>query len=85
MERYDDRCADKGTIEECSNQAMDDSNINSTKINAILNKSFTEYSVDNETVLDNSRLKQNAVEKLKSGIIYEPAIVVNNLLYRGNL
>ena len=56
MERFDDVCSDHYSLEECSDDVVRKVGLDPSKLDALVKGSFKELTIDNETVLDNSRL-----------------------------
>lgn len=64
-------------VEECSIALMKKLGIDANLIISKVDQSFEEE--------DNQLLRQLSEQKESSNIIYFPSVVVNNILYRGNL
>lgn len=77
MLKFDDRCDDLAVFEECSNKILSEIGIQSSVIAANVQKSFTDE--------DNPILSDFSAQKYGSNIIYYPSVVINSIIYRGNL
>lgn len=64
-------------MEDCSSAAMKKKGINPRQINQMVDDSFGQE--------DNSILSAFSALKKNSSILFFPSVVVNNMVYRGNL
>lgn len=74
---YDDHCDDLGDVEECSDKIMKKLGIN---VNEIKQKVMADFGTE-----DNPVLRQLHESRVNSQIIYYPSVVINSIVYRGNL
>ena len=77
MLEYDERCDDLATVEDCSIGIMRDVGIGIARIQDQVKKSFG--------VEDNTVLRRFSEEKYNSSIILYPSVIINSIIYRGNL
>jgi hypothetical protein len=74
---YDELCDDLAVVEECSDKIMRQLGI---KASVIKNKALGSFGTD-----DNEVLRQYSQMKYNSSIVYYPSVIVNSIIYRGNL
>ena len=77
MLTFDEECDDWAVVEECGQKIMKKYKINQTLVNKMLNGSFEEE--------DNPILQKLSTLRYKNGIVYYPTVIVNSIIYRGNL
>lgn len=74
---YDEQCQDLAVVDECSSKLMSKNGIDPQQINRMVADSFGQQ--------DNSILSAFASLKKNSSILFYPSVIVNNMVYRGNL
>lgn len=74
---YDDSCDDLAVVEDCSDKIMRKLGINGKDIKSRVMGDFG--------VEDNAVLNQLNTQRATNSIVYFPSVVINNIVYRGNL
>ena len=77
MLSFDDSCDDLATLSECSARIMASLGLEPSSITQQVDTTFE--SEDNSLLRNFSELKYN------SSILYYPSVVINSIIYRGNL
>lgn len=77
MLRFDDSCDDIATYDECSSRVLAALDIKYTTVSNKVDQSFEDE--------DNSVLRSFSELKYNNSILYYPSIVINSMVYRGNL
>lgn len=74
---FDDACYDLATFNDCSSRVLDSLGLKHAAISASVDQTFAEE--DNAVLRTFSELKYN------NSILYYPSVVINSIIYRGNL
>ncbi len=77
MLSFDDSCNDLATFGECSTRILSSLGLEASAIAQEVEKSF-----EGE---DNTQLRTFSEMKYNSSILYYPSVVINSIIYRGNL
>lgn len=77
MLSFDDSCNDLATFSECSTRILSSLGLKASAIAQEVEKSFE--SEDNAVLRTFSEMKYN------NSILYYPSVVINSIIYRGNL
>jgi hypothetical protein len=77
MLAFDDSCNDLATFTDCSSRILDGLGLKYSAISATVDQTFA--AEDNPVLKTFSELKYN------NSILYYPSIVINSIIYRGNL
>ena len=77
MLSFDDSCNDLATFSECSARIMASLGLKPSSITQEVDKTFESE--------DNSLLRHFSELKYNNSILYYPSVVINSIIYRGNL
>lgn len=74
---FDERCNDLAIFNECSQKVLSNIDLNPSSVSAKVDSSFQAE--------DNDILRNFSEQKYNNSILYYPSIVINSIIYRGNL